>query len=193
MKTKSLFLFLLFCFSLINGLAQDEIKVPTTPTTSINHKEEPKDFNSLKERIYVGGNVGASFGSTTYINIQPLVGYMVTKKLSLGIGGTYNYYSQSYQGTRYVSTVYGANAFARYMILDNLFAQVGWDKLSVPDYASPFPDSRRWVDNILIGGGYRQPFSDKGGFIAAIFYNVNQGPNSPYQNPIIQLGFNIGL
>jgi hypothetical protein len=79
------------------------------------------------------------------------------------------------------------------MILDNLFAQVGWDKLSVPDYTSININSRRWVDNILIGGGYRQAFSDKAAFVAAIFYNINNGPNSPYQNPIIQIGFNIGL
>jgi hypothetical protein len=76
------------------------------------------------------------------------------------------------------------------MILDNVFAQVGWDKLSV---VRDFTNERIWVDNLLIGAGYRQAFSDKGAFVAAIFYNVNQGPNSPYQNPIIQIGFNIGL
>ena len=193
MKTKALFFSIILCFCFIKGHSQDEVRPPTAPTNSINHKEEPKEFENFIDRLYVGGNVGASFGTTTYINIQPLVGCRINKKLSVGVGFTYNYYSQSYLGSRYVSTVYGANAFARYMILDNLFAQVGWDKLSVPDYAGITPDSRRWVDNILIGGGYRQPFSEKGAFIAAIFYNVNQGPYSPYQNPIIQIGFNIGL
>ena len=193
MKTKTLFFSVILCFCLIKGHSQDEVRAPTTSTTGINHKEEPSIFDSFKERLYVGGNVGASFGTTTYINIQPLVGYKINEKLSVGVGFTYNYYSQSYLGSRYISTVYGTNTFARYMILDNLFAQVGWDKLSVPDYRGITPDSRRWVDNILIGGGYRQPFSDKGAFIAAIFYNVNQGPYSPYQNPIIQIGFNIGL
>ncbi len=193
MKTNALFFSIILWFCFIIGHSQDEVRVPTTPTTSINHRSEPKDFETFKERLYVGGNVGASFGSTTYLNIQPLIGCKITKKLSAGIGGTYNYYSQSYLGTRYVSTVYGTNAFARFMVLESVFAQVGWDKLSVPDYAGVAPDSRRWVDNILIGGGYRQAFSNKGAFIAAIFYNVNQSPYSPYQNPIIQIGFNIGL
>jgi hypothetical protein len=193
MKINFVFLTLLLCICLITGQAQDEVRVPTTPTTSINNKTEPKEFDTFRDRIYIGGNVGASFGSTTYINIQPLIGCKITKKLSVGVGGTYNYQSQSYGGSRYVYTIYGANAFARYMILDYLFVQAGWDKLSVKSFNNPLITERLWVDNLLIGGGYRQPFSDKGAFVAAIFYNVNQGPNSPYQNPIIQIGFNIGL
>ena len=192
MKINFLFLTLILCFCLVNGQAQDDVRVPTTPTTSsVNRNEAPKDFETFKERIYVGGNVGASFGSVTYISLQPLIGCRINKKLSVGVGGTYNYYSQTYYGTRYVYTVYGANAFARYMILDNVFAQVGWDKLSViRDFST---NERLWVDNLLIGAGYRQAFSDKAAFVAAIFYNVNQGPYSPYRNPIIQIGFNIGL
>jgi hypothetical protein len=191
MKIKFVVITLMMCFCLLTGQAQDEVRVPTTPTTSsVNRNEAPKDFETFKERIYVGGNVGASFGSVTYISLQPLIGCRINKKLSVGVGGTYNYYSQTYAGAHYVSTVYGANAFARYMILDNVFAQVGWDKLSV---VRDFTNERIWVDNLLIGAGYRQAFSDKGAFVAAIFYNVNQGPNSPYQNPIIQIGFNIGL
>ena len=70
---------------------------------------------------------------------------------------------------------------------------MGWDRLSVPDFFSPVKNSRVWVDNILVGGGYRQAFSERGSFVAAIFYNINQSPLSPYPNPIIQVGFNVGL
>lgn len=197
MKIKTFLLSITLYFCFLNGHSQDEVRVPTTPTTptttSINHKEEPKMFDTFKDRLYVGGNVGASFGSITYISLQPILGCQINKKFSVGVGATYNYYSQNFGGSKFVSTIYGGNAFARYMILDYLFAQAGWDKLSVPDYFSPNINSRRWVDNILVGGGYRQAFSDKGAFVAAIFYNINQNDYSPYQNPIIQIGFNIGL
>jgi hypothetical protein len=166
---------------------------PTAPFPSQSNQPIQRDFNNFKERLFFGGNVGAWFGSTTYVNISPLVGCKITKQFSLGAGFTYNYFSQSYQGQKYTSTIYGGNGFARYLILENLFAQVGWDRLSVLDYRSPIPNSRAWVDNILLGGGYRQSFSEKGSFVAAIFYNINQTPLSPYQNPIIQIGFNIGL
>ena len=165
----------------------------TTPFPSNSNQPIQKDFNSFKERLFFGGNLGAWFGSTTYVNISPLVGCKITNKFALGAGFTYNYFSQTYQGKKYTSTVYGGSGFARYLILENLFAQIGWDRLSVPDYRSPIPNSRVWVDNILLGGGYRQSFSERGSFVAAIFYNINQTPLSPYQNPIIQIGFNIGL
>ena len=186
---KQLFFIITILFCICNINAQDEVKKPTTPTTT--NSVTPNNFNSLKERIYIGGNVGASFGTTTYISIQPLLGFKITPKISAGAGFTYNYFSQQYAGTRYVSTVYGANAFARYMILQNLFAQVGWDRLSVPNYYSPKLHARAWVDNLLIGGGYRQRFSEKGSFVAAIFYNINETPLTPYPNPIIQIGFNV--
>lgn len=180
-----------------SGFSQDTpVPAPTPPPTQNpppGLNPQPKEFDRFIDRLYFGGNVGAWFGQTTYINLQPLVGCKLTKKFSLGGGFTYNYFSQNYGGQKYVSTVYGSNAFARYFVLDNVFAQVGWDHLSVPDFTSPLPDTRAWVDNILLGGGYRQQFSDHGSFIAMIFYNVNQSPLSPYANPIVQIGFNVGF
>ncbi len=183
-------------FLLLNILGFSQENTPTSPPLNqsvITNTNIPKDFNTFKERLFFGGNVGAWFGPTTYINLSPLIGCKITKEFSLGGGFTYNYYSQTYMGQKYTSTIYGGNAFARYHIYENLFAQVGWDRLSVPDYASIIPDGRAWVDNILIGGGYRQAFSERGSFVAAVFYNINETPLSPYQNPIIQIGFNMGL
>jgi hypothetical protein len=151
------------------GFSQDTPVPSTTPPPTQNPPRglnpEPKEFDRFVDRLYFGGNVGAWFGQTTYINVQPLVGCKLTKKFSLGGGFTYNYYSYNYGTQKYVSTVYGSNAFARYFVLDNLFAQVGWDHLSVPDFMSPLPDTRAWVDNVLLGGGYRQQFYDHGSFI----------------------------
>ncbi len=191
---KSYYIYIILCILALKNNAQEN-PTPAPPPPPINNQSPvaPKDFNSFKERLYVGGNVGAWFGSSTYVNISPLVGCKVTKELSFGVTGTYNYFSQTYNGQKFVSTIYGGGAFGRYLIFDNFFAQVGAERLSVLDYTSPIPNSRAWVDNILVGGGYRQRFSDNGSFVAAIFYNVNQTPLSPYPNPIIQIGFNIGL
>lgn len=189
---KSYLYILVLCMLALKNYAQEN---PTPAPPPINNQSPvaPKDFNSFKERLYVGGNVGAWFGSSTYINISPLVGCKVTKELSFGVTGTYNYFSQTYNGKKFVSTIYGFGVFGRYLVFENFFAQVGAERLSVLDYTSPVPNSRAWVDNILVGGGYRQKFSNNGSFVAAIFYNVNQTPLSPYPNPIIQIGFNIGL
>jgi hypothetical protein len=186
---KKIALYLTIFIALNNSIFSQDNR-PIAPATNTSF---PKDFNSIKDRLYFGGNVGAWFGSTTYINLSPLVGCKITKQFSVGGGITYNYYSQTSYGQKYTSSIYGGNIFARYLALENAFVQVGWDHLSVPDFYSPIANSRVWVDNILLGGGYRQAFSERGSFVAAIFYNINQTPLSPYPNPIIQIGFNIGL
>lgn len=186
--------FYILTFFLLNAYVFSQDNIPKNP--SLNKPIDTntqKDFSNFKERLFFGGNLGAWFGPTSYVNLSPLIGCRITKDFSLGGGFTYNYYSQTYMGKKYTSTIYGGNAFARYNILKNLFAQVGWDRLSVPDYTTGIQNSRAWVDNILLGGGYRQYFSERGSFVAAVFYNINQTPLSPYQNPIIQIGFNIGL
>lgn len=191
---KSQFLYILFFLAIISTVSSQENSPSPSPPQPINQNQiAPKDFSSFKERLFVGGNIGAGFGSITFINVQPIIGCKITKKFSLGVTGTYNYYSQVYGGQKFVSTIYGAGAFGRYHFHDNFFAQVGVERLSVLDYRAIIPDSRVWIDNILVGGGYRQMFSKRGSFVAAIFYNINQTPLSPYPNPIIQIGFNIGL
>lgn len=187
--------FILFNFCFIGFVYPQEPVNSSTVSSGTSHTTQPtpKDFKKFKDRVYFGGNVGAWIGPTTYIYLQPLFGVKITKEFSVGGGITYNYYSQNYRGFKYTSTIYGTNAFARYFILENLFGQVGWDRLNVPDYTTGIADSRTWIDNILVGGGYRQSFSDKGSFVMAIFYNINQTPLSPYPNPIIQIGFNMGF
>ncbi len=193
---KKIISYLVLFFLLHTICIAQENPPPIPPAQPFPHSQPPmapKDFNSFIERMYVGGNVGAWFGTSTYINVSPVIGIKITNELSLGVTGTYNYYSQTYGGQKFVSTVYGGGAFGRYLFFENFFGKVGFEKLSVLDYISILPNSRVWVDNILVGGGYRQLFSKRGSFVAAIFYNVNQTPLSPYPNPIIQIGFNIGL
>ena len=181
-----------FCLVVNSALAQDT-PLPSPSNYQQTIPNEPKQFDKFKDRLYLGGTVGAWFGTSTYVNLSPIIGVKINKQFSVGVGAIYNYYSQTYAAKKYVSTLYGGSAFARYFVMENLFAQVGLDRISVPDYRTGILNSRALVDNVLIGAGYRQQFSDKGTIVAMIFYNVNQTPLSPYQNPIIQIGFNIGL
>ena len=180
---------LLFCSAVLP--AQDS---PSNyPSPPLNNQPALHDFQTFKERIYIGGSVSGWLGTTTYINLSPIIGFKINQKFSVGVGGTYNYFSENYGGQKYTSTVYGSNLFGRYMITENFFAQAEWDRLSVPDFASPILNERTWVHNLLIGGGYKQLFTERASFVAMIFYNINQTPLSPYTNPIVQIGFNVAL
>jgi hypothetical protein len=49
------------------------------------------------------------------------------------------------------------------------------------------------IYNVLGGGGYRQAISDRLFFDAMMLWNFTPTLYTPYVNPIIRIGFNIGL
>lgn len=177
---------LIICFACcLHGLlsAQDGRR-PFMPDTA-------NPFPRFSDRLYYGGYAGLWVGNPTYVNLSPMLGVKITRKFSVGGTFTYNYYQQKYLGVKYSSYIYGGGPFVRYKILENVFLQAQWDRLSTVDPNSIIENDRVWVDNLLIGGGYRQPFNDYGSFVIMAFWNLNETPLSPYPNPIIQVGFNL--
>lgn len=176
---KSLFIFLLLIAA---GLrAQDASS--TTP-------RPPRNTESFGDRIVTGGNFGLQFGSVTFIDISPMVGYKVTDRFVPGIGATYRYLNYHYYG--YEQNAYGGSIFARYYVLDNLFAHAQYEVLN--GEWNPFlPDYRYNMTSIFVGGGYRQMLGDRLATSILVLFNVNESEFSPYQNPIIRIGFGFGL
>jgi hypothetical protein len=150
------------------------------------------------ERVYFGGNFGLNFGTNyTFIELSPLAGYRLTEKLSVGLGGTYIYYKEkipAYNFT-YETSIYGGSVFARYFLLENIFAHVetGALNLDVPGTHYPYALSRQWIQNLLVGGGYRSMIGERSSFMIMLLYDVIDDPNSPYRNPIFRVGFGFGI
>lgn len=153
--------------------------------------KKSKADNSMKfiDRLFWGGNVGAWVGNPTFVDLSPLVGIKITDKLSGGVGFIYNYYSYKYSNYKYTTNLFGGRIYARYFILENIFAQAGWDHINRDNPYANLPHERVWVDNILVGGGVRYALSDNFYAMATGLWNLNQTPLSPYGNPIIQIGF----
>ncbi|MGB4204222.1 MAG: hypothetical protein WBJ84_01220 [Bacteroidales bacterium] len=150
-----------------------------------NRTEKPK-------RWYLGGNFGLQFGTITLIDISPIVGYKLTEKLALGVGGTYKFYSirSIYNPKeRYKTNIWGGSCFARYSIFPQLFAHTEYEYLLF---------RRENLENIdfhsiFIGGGYRQYFSEHNALEIMLLYNLNETDNSPYSNPVIRVGLVFGI
>lgn len=161
--------------------------IPKKDTTKIK-KHKNKDW---MKKITYGGNFALSFGTYTYINISPAIGYNVSKKLNMGVGVIYNYFSINYgsQYGRISETVYGTRVYARYMITPSLFALGQYDRSLQPDFYSFTPNKKAWVDYVMVGGGYRQSLGNKAGLVASIMYNLTPNNLSIYSNPYIQIGF----
>src|SRR6185312_7709991 len=66
--------------------AQDEHEDPE-PT-------EGRGFD--KSKLFFGGNFGLGFGTNTFVNVSPQVGYRFNDYLAAGFGVNFNYYSYKY-------------------------------------------------------------------------------------------------
>lgn len=182
-------LFLLFITNYVTtGFAQD---FPTTNQTQINPERA-----GFWDRVFTGGGIGLQFGSQTFVNVSPILGYRLTEKFSAGISITYLYYKYKDPNPAYSysTNTYGGSVFSRYFILENLFAHVEYEllRLEVRDVVSR-PLGSKDITSVLVGGGYRQMLGERSSLNLMILYNLNESSYSPYQNPILRLSFGFGI
>ncbi|MDA7744660.1 hypothetical protein N8911_01030 [bacterium] len=164
--------------------------IGSEPLEQAEEIEEEKPRMNLKERLFFGGNLGAQFGSYTYINVAPLGGLKISDKWSIGTQITYSYVNINYSNYRYQDHIYGASLFSRYFIFKNIFAHVETEALNGDWKAN---GERFNVNSLFLGGGYVYRISDKAGVGITAMFNVLQNQYSPYRNPIINAGFTYGL
>ena len=149
------------------------------------------DSVAFKDRLYFGGNFGMQFGTVSLIDISPLVGVMITPRLSSGIGATYQYFNDK----RYIggeTSSYGGRLFTRYNVLPNIFTHAEYESINFDNY-NLFTDQfeRIWANSLFLGGGYFAPFGPRGGANFTFLYNVlHDNLRSPYAEPyVIRVGF----
>ncbi len=186
------FLFITFVIFSMSINAQVDSVYYGTKSMDTSIVKKPKKRHDWIKKITYGGNFGLLFGSYTYINVSPTIGYNFFKNFNAGIGLIYNYFSINYgaQYGRISQTVYGHRTYARYMVTQNIFLLGQYDRLLQPNfYNISNPDQKIWVDYGMAGGGYRLLLGNKSALVTSIMYNFTPSPLSIYQNPIIQVGF----
>ncbi|MEZ4883417.1 MAG: hypothetical protein R3E32_01680 [Chitinophagales bacterium] len=148
------------CFLNINAQAQ-------TP--------EKKGFD--KSRLFTGGSIGLSFSNNySFVEVSPIIGYYFTDKFSAGLGPSYQYHKFGFLD--YSFNIIGANAFARYDILDNFFLH---GEYGVFSYKDDSDNSRQSFSMLPIGGGYRQ-FMGRTSIYAMALYDMFYAKNKDNQN-----------
>lgn len=151
---------------------------------------------SFASHLFFGGGLGLQFGSMTLIEVSPLVGYKVTPKFSIGISPTYKYYHYNdYYGPSmdFKTNVFGGSIFSRYVIWENLFAHVEFETLAYNTEVPGYPVTREQYNSFFVGGGYNQPIGGNSAMYILALWNLNDTPDSPYVNPVIRVGFSVGL
>ncbi|MEM8964950.1 MAG: hypothetical protein AAGE93_00920 [Bacteroidota bacterium] len=143
---------------------------------------------SILEKLAPGGNFSLQFGTITYIEVSPLLGYRFTNNFTAGPGFTYRYFKvRGFEA----SSIYGPRAFARYVISRNFFVQADYENLSVEFVSNQRETVREWVPGLFVGGGLFQPIGQRAGFMIGAFYNLSHDNiRSPYNSPWV---FNVGF
>ena len=167
---------------------------------SFAQDESGKGFQ--KERLFVGGNFGLSFGDQVFVNLSPIVGYRFSELFAAGVGinGQYVSVKSYYQdGSPYTKTsqgVVGLNIFGRVFPVSFLMLQIQPEANYIfgnqTFYGPPeqqFKMNAAIVPSLL--GGVGAVF---GGFTVSYFYDLLQNPQSPYGGqPFLTFGYNVSL
>lgn len=162
-----------------------------------------KNINAQKgfswDRVVFGGNFGAGFSSfESVVALSPSVGYRFTEKFTAGAGIIYQYQSIKLPGFNFSFNNYGGRLYGTYQINDFLIAHTEYESLNLEyirfnGLGNPDGTSRRTIGSWFVGGGYRQFISRNSVVDLMVLYNLTETPFTPYSNPVIRVGFGIGL
>ena len=202
---KHFLLILIFAFSSFS-FAQPIDSVKTQPVDSVKTEEEiktevPQNTPAGESRWYYGGTVGFNFwGDYFYLSVNPLVGYKVSPKFSVGGKLQYAYINdQRYEGLELISHNYGASIFSRFRPIKQIYLHAEFAYASYEDYTiyyNPYraESERNWVPFLLLGGGLVQQIGANSAVYVEVLFDVLQNENSPYGwDPIISIGAGVGF
>ncbi len=152
-------------------------------------EEEMSEKPTLRERIFTGGGLGASFSSYyNFISVSPIIGYKITPKLAGGLQFQYRY--TKYKGTTSLSTNdFGVSPFLRFSVYGPFFLHAEYEYLNY-EYPSVPETERRDFSSFMAGGGLFQPIGRRAGFYLLALYNFSYKATtatyySPYDSPLI--------
>lgn len=124
-------------------------------------QKEFSEGGNWKDRVFTGGGGSLGGGTDRYGNkyfsfaLTPLVGYMLTPKVSAGTSLTYQSVNYSDVGVKYVQ--YGAMPFIRYN-MEQLFLTAEYNYLNIPVLNSQYETTDRlFASRMLVGAGYSVP------------------------------------
>ena len=179
-----------------------------TTNTDTTKPSPPQEVQqSQPSKWYYGGTVGFNFwGDYFYLSVNPLVGYQISPKFSVGGKVQYSYINDSrYDPLELTSHNYGAGIFARFRPIYQIYLHAEFDYASyetnnvlynpITRQYSSGDSERNWVPFLLLGGGFVQRVGPNAAVYVEVLFDVIQDENSPYEDwdPIISIGGGVGF
>lgn len=168
---------------------------------------DQEEMPDRKGKFFLVPEFWLSFGSSTYIDVAPMVGYHALERLIVGGGPHYTYRSVKvtpYTPYAYQTHAFGFKAFGRFAIITNaeqflpinlfsdLFIHAEYEGMSLERsvYYQPNDQGRFFYNGILLGGGVSQRIGMYNSVSFMVMWDVNGSTFSPYSNPVFRVGFN---
>ncbi len=150
---------------------------------------------SVFDKMYFGGNAGASFGTVTQYSIQPYAAYKFTPQFSVGAKYIYNYLKDKRSTPSYETSNYGGSVFTRYRLFRPLYVHAEYQVLNTELHYTDGSEKRIWVPFFFVGGGYSHKLGKNAWLNMQILFDVMQDEDSPYGEwePIFSIGIGFGF
>lgn len=167
------------------------LPIPLLALLSVTTLQAQDQADRYKPRVFYGGNIYASFGSTTNVGASPMVGLQVLRQLGVGIGGTYMY---SKSGD-YSWSTYGGRVFAQFDIIPQAYAKAEFNYLHYVNYFKGTQYGTTNVPYLFLGAGVRQRISRGLYANAEVLFDVLRDQNSQYRDgkPLFSVGIVAGF
>jgi hypothetical protein len=150
---------------------------------------------SYKNSFFTGGSLGFQFGSVIMIDVSPQAGYYPLEYIAVGAGFTYQYINNRLESVK--ANVYGGRAFARlyFPVFSSVFAHLEYEYMAYQTDYWRQPGDMEWINlnNFLAGVGYRQIIGGRSSINLMVLWNFNESKYALSTNPVIRIGFDIGL
>jgi hypothetical protein len=159
----------------------------------VNGNDSLKKKRSFYEDFYWGSNfnlgLGFGFGGVTTVDISPFAAYKVTKDVSVGLCGVYNYFGFSTGNGFQSINIYGGRAFSRVKIFQQFFAQAEAESLYL---SARTLRGKLQANGYFAGLGFDQSPGNKFSSFFVLLYNFEATEINPF--PLVyRVGFHIGF
>jgi hypothetical protein len=169
------------------------------PEKAEKPKKQKKNNTPFMKRLYFGGSFGATFGTYSSIRINPLIGYKITPKLSVGLKFQYEHLKNKYYSTTFQSDNYGGSIFSRFRLLKPLYLHAEYAMISFENYYylgnDQYESERDLVPFLFLGAGYSRQLTKGSWLNFQVLFDVIQSDKSPYRSnePFYSVGVGVGF
>ena len=165
---------------------------PSAPSQSLSIDDEGprRPFGIWR----VGGSLG--LGGTRdffYVDVSPLVSYMMWDRLEPGLGFIYQFSLDSAPSPSIKRHTVGGRMTLRFYIIPSLFIEGEGQLVSTGIKQGGVKPPRLTLGTGFAGGGYAQPLGGNAHLFVSIKVNLNTNELYPDHRPFISAGIGIGL